>query len=51
VFRSTVVSDGRIVGTWKWTGSGARRTVAATPFTTFPEAVDPALPRLAADLP
>jgi hypothetical protein len=48
MFRATVVSDGRIVGTWKHTGSGARRTVTATPFTEFPEDVAAAIPRLAA---
>jgi hypothetical protein len=35
MFRPTVVSDGRIVGTWARTGRGERRTVTATPFTEF----------------
>lgn len=35
VFRSTVVSDGQVVGTWKQTGRGAKRTLAATPFESF----------------
>lgn len=35
VFRPTVVSDGEVVGTWKQTGRGAQRAVAATPFTSF----------------
>lgn len=32
VFRPTVVSDGRIVGTWRHAGRGAARTVSATAF-------------------
>jgi hypothetical protein len=51
VFRPTVVSDGRIVGTWQWTGRGPRRTVTPTPFTSFPDEVETALPALAAALP
>jgi hypothetical protein len=51
MFRPTVVSDGRIVGTWRWTGRGAQRVVAATPFTAFPDDVATALPRVAAALP
>jgi len=35
VFRPTVVSDGRIVGTWQFAGRGAKRTAVATPFTAF----------------
>ena len=50
MFRPTVVSDGRIVGTWRYTGSGSRRTVAATPFTTFPDEVATAIPTVAAAL-
>jgi hypothetical protein len=50
MFRPTVVHDGRIVGTWQWTGRGAQRTVTATPFTEFTPAVAEAIPRLAADL-
>jgi hypothetical protein len=50
MFRSTVVHDGRIVGTWQWTGRGAQRTVAATPFTEFPAHVHEAVMRLAAGL-
>ena len=50
MFRPTVVHDGRIVGTWRWTGRGVTRTVDPTPFTEFaPEATD-AVPRLAARL-
>jgi hypothetical protein len=51
MFRPTVVSDGRIVGTWRWTGRGARRSVIAEPFTTFPEGVEAAVQELAAALP
>jgi hypothetical protein len=50
VFRPTVVSDGRIVGTWQWSGRGAKRTVAATPFTAFTDDVASAIPELAAAL-
>lgn len=51
VFRPTVVSDGQVVGTWKHTGRGAKRTVAATPFTSFTGEVAEAIPRLYAALP
>jgi hypothetical protein len=51
LFRPTVVSDGRVVGTWQWTGRGARRAVSATPFTSFSHDVTAALPDLAARLP
>jgi hypothetical protein len=50
MFRPTVVSDGRIVGTWQWTGRGAGRTVTATPFTEFTADVAAAVPRLAASV-
>jgi winged helix DNA-binding protein len=51
VFRSTVVTGGRVVGTWRWTGKGARRTVTAEPFTAFPDGVAERIPDLAASLP
>jgi hypothetical protein len=51
MFRPTVVSDGRIVGTWRWTGTGARRRVIAEPFTDFPDAVRRAVEVRAAALP
>ncbi|MGY1688571.1 winged helix DNA-binding domain-containing protein [Geodermatophilus sp. SYSU D01105] len=51
VFRPTVVHGGRVLGTWRWEGKGARRTVGATPFTAFPEEVAAALPAVAAALP
>ncbi|MGK5111866.1 MULTISPECIES: winged helix DNA-binding domain-containing protein [unclassified Geodermatophilus] len=51
VFRPTVVAGGRVVGTWRWTGTGARRRLDAAPFTAFPDAVAAALPQVAAALP
>jgi hypothetical protein len=39
MFRPTVVSGGRIVGTWGFTGRGARRTVEVTPFDALPARV------------
>ena len=51
IFRPTVVGAGRILGTWKHAGRGAKRTLEATPFTTFPPAVAKALPRVYARLP
>jgi Winged helix DNA-binding domain len=51
MFRSTVVHQGRIVGTWGFTGRGGRRTVTATPFTAFTDGVEARIPELAAALP
>ncbi|WP_369252049.1 winged helix DNA-binding domain-containing protein [Geodermatophilus amargosae] len=51
VFRATVVTGGQAVGTWRWTGTGARRRVEAEPFTTFPDGVAGRVPELAAALP
>ena len=51
VFRPTVVSDGRIVGTWRWTGRGTGRTATATPFTAWADDVAAEIARLAAALP
>ena len=51
VFRATVVTGGQVVGTWRWTGKGARRTVTAEPFTAFPDGVAERIPHLAAALP
>jgi Winged helix DNA-binding domain len=51
MFRPTVVSGGRVVGTWRTVGRGSRRQVAATPFTAFPPRVAAAVPRLHAALP
>ena len=51
VFRSTVVVGGTAVGTWRWTGKGARRAVECEPFTTLPDGVAERVPELAATLP
>jgi hypothetical protein len=51
MFRPTVVLDGQIVGTWQWTGRGAKRTVTATPFTGFSSAVTADILDCAARLP
>jgi hypothetical protein len=51
IFRPTVVSDGRIVGTWRRTGKGARRAVATEPFTEFDDAVHRAVEERATALP
>lgn len=51
VFRPTVVSDGRVVGTWATTGRGARARLTATPFTAFAPEVEAAIPVLHAALP
>ena len=51
MFRPTVVHDGRIVGTWRWTGKGAKRSVIAAPFTPLHDDVMSAIPLLAAALP
>jgi hypothetical protein len=51
MFRPTVVLGGRVVGTWQWTGRGAKRAVTATPFTSFPVSVDERIRDAAARLP
>ncbi|MGX5658068.1 DNA glycosylase AlkZ-like family protein, partial [Geodermatophilus nigrescens] len=51
VFRPTVVVGGTAVGTWRWTGTGARRVASAEPFTAFPDGVAERVPELAAALP
>ena len=51
MFRSTVVCDGRVVGTWRWTGSGARRRLTAEPFTEFDAASQEEIETRAATLP
>ena len=50
VFRPTIVSDGQVVGTWKHTGRGTRRTVAVTPFRSFPDEVADAVAHVYAAL-
>ena len=51
VFRPTVVSDGRIAGTWRWTGTGRRRTAVADLFHARDDGLAAAVPDLAAALP
>jgi hypothetical protein len=51
VFQPTVVSDGRIVGTWRRNGRGAKRTLLAEPFETFSDEVRTATDRAYAALP
>ena len=51
VFRPTVVSAGRVVGTWSRSGRGTAPSVTATPFTTFPPAVSRRIPEVYAALP
>ncbi|MGY1619385.1 winged helix DNA-binding domain-containing protein [Geodermatophilus sp. SYSU D00691] len=51
VFRPTVVADGRIVGTWRWNGRGAKRSLAAEPFEEFADDVRTAVETRAALLP
>jgi Winged helix DNA-binding domain len=51
VFRPTVVHDGRVIGTWRATGRGTARTVAAEAFTAFPDVLPAAIDRAAAALP
>lgn len=51
MFRPTIVSDGRVVGTWTRVGRGAERAIRATPFTSFPTKVEAAIPRVYATLP
>ncbi|TFV65313.1 UNVERIFIED_ORG: winged helix DNA-binding domain-containing protein [Bacillus sp. AZ43] len=51
MFRPTVVHDGQVVATWRWTGTGSRRTVTVEPFTALPDDVAAAVPALAGGLP
>jgi len=51
VFRPTVVSAGRVVGTWTRTGRAARQEVTATPFTAFTPTVESAIRELSTALP
>ncbi|RBY94549.1 winged helix DNA-binding domain-containing protein [Blastococcus sp. TBT05-19] len=50
MFAPTVVFDGRVSGTWRWTGSGRRRVAKAALFTED-AALAAAVPALAAALP
>lgn len=51
MFRSTVVADGQVVGTWSRLGRPPRQTVDATPFTEFTAAVAAAIGPAFARLP
>lgn len=51
VFRPTVLVDGRVVGTWRTVGTGARRRLEVTPFEPLPDAVAAAVDRRYAELP
>ncbi|GAA1636100.1 crosslink repair DNA glycosylase YcaQ family protein [Georgenia ruanii] len=51
MFRPMVVAGGTVVGTWRWTGRGDRRTIVAEPFTEFSARVAGAIPKLAAAYP
>jgi hypothetical protein len=51
MFRPTVVSGGRVLGTWSRTNHGREQSVAATPFSTFPAEVAAALPGVFQALP
>ncbi len=51
MFLSTVVVDGRIVGTWRYEGRGARRAAVGTAFRPEDDGVVAAVPQLAAALP
>ena len=51
VFLPTVISDGEVVGTWKRVGTGTKRTVSATAFTSFDERVSAAVERVYRALP
>lgn len=44
VFQPTVVSAGKVVGTWRAAGKAGRREVVATPFAAFTKAVAAAIP-------
>ncbi|MDQ1486058.1 MAG: hypothetical protein QOJ62_1751, partial [Actinomycetota bacterium] len=46
MFLSTVVASGEVVGTWKRSGTGSRRTIVATPFAAFTSSVAKAVPRV-----
>lgn len=51
MFQPTVVADGEVIGIWKRTGRGSKKTVLATPFTSFSSMVQDAVPRLCDALP
>ncbi len=51
MFLPTVIADGEVIGTWKRTGRGPKQAVLATPFTSFSNPVQHAIPRLYNALP
>jgi hypothetical protein len=51
MFKPTVVSAGQVVGTWKHTRRGAKRTIEATPFTSFTATVEKGITQAYARLP
>ena len=51
VFRPTVVSAGQVIGTWRHAGRGTKRTIEATPFTSFTAAIEKGIARAYARLP
>jgi hypothetical protein len=51
VFRPTVVSAGQVIGTWRHAGRGTKRTIEATPFTSFTAAVEKGIAQAYARLP
>lgn len=51
MFRPTVVVGGQVVGTWQWTGRGAKRALTATPFTSFAPEVEEGIRDAEARLP
>ena len=51
IFRPTVLHRGQVVGVWRWEGTGAKRRLAAEPFTRVPRTVTTAVDRLAAQPP
>jgi hypothetical protein len=51
MFRPTVVLGGQVVGTWQWTGRGAKRVLTATPFTSFPAPLEERIRDAATRLP
>ncbi len=51
MFRATVVSAGQVIGTWRTVGTGVKRRIEATPFTTFSAAELAGIAKAYADLP
>jgi hypothetical protein len=51
VFKPTVVDDGYLIGTWAHVGRGAKRAIAAIPFTSFTAKVEAGIARAYRALP